>query len=62
VGEGSIGVPDPRQLVQQLAHAKALAVAEHVQLNAGHQGGAPSEERECVVIGCDSVLLFKGET
>jgi len=50
VGEGSIGVPDPRQLVQQLAHAKALAVAEHVQLNAGHQGGAPSEERECVVI------------
>lgn len=50
--EATITAADPRQLVQQLARAKALAVAE------GLQG---SERPRNGVLGCDSVLVFEDE-
>jgi septum formation protein len=50
--EATITAADPRQLVQQLARAKALAVAE------GLRG---SEHPRNGVLGCDSVLVFEDE-
>jgi len=48
VDEESISDPDPSQLVQRLARAKAEAVAQQLP-----QG--------CRVLGCDSLLVFNGE-
>ena len=55
VDEEAIQDPDPAQLVQRLARAKAQAV--HQQLAAA----APGEEPITAVLGCDSVLAFEGE-
>lgn len=49
--ESSIEVDDPGELVQQLAAAKALTVAQ----------GWPREDKPTVVLGCDSVLVVRGE-
>ncbi len=49
--ESSIEVSDPGELVQQLASAKAMTVAQDWQA-----GGKPT-----VVLGCDSVLVVRGE-
>ena len=48
VDEESISDPDPAQLVQRLARAKAEAVAQQL----------PQGSR---VLGCDSLLVFNGE-
>ena len=53
VDEAAIQRPDPLQLVQRLAAAKAEAVAEHAR-RAGESGAEP-------VLGCDSVLEVDGE-
>jgi septum formation protein len=53
VDEAAIHHPDPLQLVQRLAAAKAEAVAEHTR-RAGEPGAEP-------VLGCDSVLEVEGE-
>ncbi|MFM7649050.1 MAG: Maf family protein [Cyanobium sp.] len=53
VDEAAIHHPDPLQLVQRLAAAKAEAVAAHMQ-RAGERGAEP-------VLGCDSVLEVDGE-
>lgn len=53
VDEAAIHHPDPLQLVQRLAAAKAEAVAAHMQ-RAGEHGAEP-------VLGCDSVLEVDGE-
>jgi septum formation protein len=53
VDEAAIHRPDPLQLVQRLAAAKAEAVAAHMQ-RAGERGAEP-------VLGCDSVLEVDGE-
>ncbi|MFM9101303.1 MAG: Maf family protein, partial [Cyanobium sp.] len=53
VDEAAIHHPDPLQLVQRLAAAKAEAVAAHMQ-RAGERGDEP-------VLGCDSVLEVDGE-
>lgn len=45
--EDSLAVRDPRELVEQLAVAKATAVA--------------ADQRDAIVVGCDSMLLFDGE-
>ncbi|MBM5794307.1 MAG: septum formation inhibitor Maf [Cyanobacteria bacterium K_DeepCast_35m_m2_155] len=50
VDEEAIGHPDPVQLVQLLARAKAAAVL---------QGGLAPEI--AAVLGCDSVLAFEGQ-
>jgi len=50
-GESSIEVDDPGELVQRLAAAKALTVAQ----------GWPREDKPTVVLGCDSVLVVRGE-
>jgi septum formation protein len=55
VDEEAIQDPDPAQLVQRLARAKAQAV--HQLLAAA----APGEEPITAVLGCDSVLAFDGE-
>ena len=55
VDEDQIQHPDPAQLVQLLAEAKALAVQRTL---------AQSAERKpsiTAVLGCDSVLAFEGE-
>jgi septum formation protein len=52
VDETTITAEDPRQLVQQLARAKAMAVAERL-----HQDDQPTEG----VLGCDSVLVVDNE-
>ena len=52
VDEAAIQHGDPRQLVQQLARAKAAAVASTVAVGFG-EGAA--------VLGCDSLLVFEGE-
>ncbi|MCP9943102.1 MULTISPECIES: nucleoside triphosphate pyrophosphatase [Synechococcales] len=52
VDEAAIQHSDPRQLVQQLARAKAAAVASTVAEGFG-EGAA--------VLGCDSLLVFEGE-
>ena len=49
--ESSIEVSEPGELVQQLAAAKAMMVAQNWQA-----GGKPT-----VVLGCDSVLVVRGE-
>ena len=60
VDEAAIAHDDPRVLVQQLARAKAEAVAE---LEAA--GTLRPEPREAPaplgVLGCDSLLVFEGE-
>lgn len=53
VDEAAIHDPDPLQLVQRLAAAKALAVATALVSTALN---GPSS-----VLGCDSVLVFDGE-
>lgn len=52
VDEATITAADPRQLVQRLARAKAMAVAQRLQ---------GSERPREGVLGCDSVLVFDGE-
>jgi len=52
VDEEAISADDPEQLVQQLARAKARAVARRLQ--------GPDLPRQGV-LGCDSVLVFEGE-
>lgn len=52
VDEEAISADDPEQLVQQLARAKARAVARRLQ--------GPDRPRQGV-LGCDSVLVFEGE-
>ncbi|GAC1609022.1 MAG: Maf family protein [Mycobacteriales bacterium] len=47
VDERSIQIEDPRQLVEQLAVAKASVVA--------------AAQPDAIVVGCDSMLLFDGE-
>lgn len=49
--ESSIAADEPGELVQQLAAAKAMTVAQHWQ----------SEGKTTVVLGCDSVLVVRGE-
>lgn len=61
VDEEAITDPDPAQLVQRLARAKALAVWEGqdpAQLNPAGEGAQPAIT---AVLGCDSVLAFEGE-
>ena len=60
VDEEAIQHPDPEQLVQRLARAKAQAVLD--SLTTGPMG-APGEDpkRWTAVLGCDSVLAFAGE-
>ena len=51
VDESTIHHPDPRELVQRLAEAKAQAV---------HAGLAPQRDHDITaVLGCDSVLAFE---
>lgn len=45
--EDSLAISDPRELVAQLAVAKATTVA--------------ADQRDTIVVGCDSMLLFDGE-
>lgn len=52
VDEATITAADPRQLVQRLARAKAMAVAQRLQGSDRPREG---------VLGCDSVLVFDGE-
>ena len=53
VDEGLISHPDPEQLVQRLAQAKADAVKAALD---------PVDDAEITaVLGCDSVLVFEGE-
>lgn len=52
VDEEAIQDPDPLQLVQRLAQAKALAVRNTL--------GAAEADVEAV-LGCDSLLVFEGE-
>lgn len=49
--ESSIEVDDPGELVQQLAAAKAMTVAQSWPVGA----------KPTVVLGCDSVLVVRGE-
>jgi septum formation protein len=60
VDEEAITDPEPRQLVQRLAQAKAEAVLSAV---AGGQGSPWRFQGEAItaVLGCDSVLAFEGE-
>ncbi|NBW64111.1 MAG: septum formation protein Maf [Synechococcaceae bacterium WB4_1_0192] len=55
VDEEAIKDPDPAQLVQRLAQAKAQAVHQLLA------DAAPGEEPITAVLGCDSVLAFEGE-
>ena len=50
VDEGTIQDPDPQQLVQRLAQAKARAVAAN-----------PEDTAINAVLGCDSLLVLDGE-
>ena len=52
VDESLIDDPDPLELVQQLARAKAGAVRQQLD---------PSQWPQSGVLGCDSVLVFEGE-
>ena len=53
VDEQAISAPEPSELVQRLAQAKAMAV---------HQALHPVEDDGIsAVLGCDSVLVFEGE-
>ena len=53
VDEEAITDPDPAQLVQRLARAKAAAVCNaHI---------TPGDSDVMAVLGCDSVLAFEGE-
>jgi septum formation protein len=62
VDEEAFGSMPPRVLVEQLALAKALAVAQALQAGAN---GQPGEQAEAIpwapVLGCDSLLEFEGE-
>lgn len=53
VDEDAITDPDPAQLVQRLARAKAAAVC-NARIN-------PGDSDVMAVLGCDSVLAFEGE-
>ena len=55
VDEDQIQNPDPAQLVQRLAEAKASAVKLNVEQSAGCTPSITA------VLGCDSVLAFEGE-
>ena len=54
VDEEAIIHPDPAQLVQLLAQAKAEAVVQALQADG-------SSAEAWGVLGCDSVLVFEGE-
>ena len=57
VDEEAIQHPDPEQLVQRLARAKAQAVLGTL----GAEGAGPDASPWTAVLGCDSVLAFAGE-
>lgn len=57
VDEETIAHPDPAQLVQLLARAKALAVANALP----RPSWAIDQQPITAVLGCDSVLAFEGE-
>jgi septum formation protein len=57
VNEEAITHPDPAQLVQVLARAKALAVANSLL----RTSSAIEQQPITAVLGCDSVLAFEGE-
>lgn len=60
VDEQAISDPDPRNLVQRLAAAKAEALS----LSCGaplHQSWSLADQPIGAVLGCDSVLVFEGE-
>jgi septum formation protein len=57
VDEEGITHPDPAQLVQLLARAKALAVAACLP----RLSWAMDQQPITAVLGCDSVLAFEGE-
>ena len=57
VDEEAITHPDPAQLVQLLARAKALAVAACLS----RLSWAMDQQPITAVLGCDSVLAFEGE-
>ncbi len=60
VEEEGFTAPDPRQLVQQLALAKAEAVASAgAETGTRVSGGDPESIQR--VLGCDSLLAFEGE-
>lgn len=65
VDEEAFAHADARQLVRQLAQAKAEAVAAKLAVElAAELGKAASTALPawCGVLGCDSVLVFAGET
>ena len=55
VDEDAIQHPEPTQLVQRLAQAKATAVSQALAAAAGGQPPISA------VLGCDSLLTFEGE-
>ena len=59
VDEEAVGPMPPTALVQQLALAKARAVAQSLQ--AGASGPAGEGAPNGPVLGCDSLLEFEGE-
>ncbi len=59
VDEDAISAPDPRELVQLLARAKAEAVALAVASTVAGSGDLASLDE--AVLGCDSLLVFEGE-
>jgi len=60
VDEEAIQHPDPEQLVQRLAHAKAQAVLGTLGAE-GPEGAGPDASPWTAVLGCDSVLAFGGQ-
>jgi septum formation protein len=63
VDEEAIQHPDPAQLVQRLARAKAQAVLDTLPAGVTAATGAAGEALTpwTAVLGCDSVLAFEGE-
>ena len=63
VDEEAIQHPDPEQLVQWLARAKAQAVLDTLPAGVTAATGAAGEDPTpwTAVLGCDSVLAFEGE-
>lgn len=65
VDEGAFGSMPPTAMVEQLALAKARAVAQALQAGvSGHPGEMPADfcgEPMAPVLGCDSLLEFEGE-
>jgi len=61
IDEEAIRHPDPRDLVQRLAEAKAEVVARLCR-EGPEDGWSLADEAFEAVLGCDSVLAFEGET